>query len=685
MRHAILIFSLVIISFQLSISQSLVSKRITASEDTYVFANGGADNAVIRQFDNPAQLKTYTHQSTDTWTYRTFLKFDLSTVCNNSDVIQTCTLKIVGKENQGSFQHKISVYALSSDSWTEDELSYSNLDIADDAVKLATVTKTIGTADKWFDFDITAKIKEYKAEGRNVISLMLMDDTNVRNPDNNQGSIVTFYSKDAAGTNYPRLAIDESDISALKLDNIEINGEPLDDFSPDRFNYQTGINPAWSAVPTITATPVDAQASVTIAQAAALTGTVENRTATISISKNGISIDYKVTFGSSTVSNDALLSNIKVDGQSIEFFNKNTFNYKYYYPYTQTAAPVVAYTGTGAGQQVDYAAPVNIFSANENERTATLTVTSPDEQSTAEYKILFEILPELDLYLCIGQSNMAGRGYMNEAAGDFIPLENALLFTPALQFAKATNPMNQYSNIRKELSVQEVSPSWGFAKYINDNFPNIKTGMIVNARGGTAIEEWLKGQNLYNQTVARAQHALRFGTLRGILWHQGESNSAATKVAAYPQQLASMVADLRADLNAPDAIFIAGELIYTYSGAPTFNPMIRTIQNFLENSDWVSAQGLTARAAGDVHFNREGNITLGERYAEKVIEKYYNQTAVEQLTVDNSQLTMNDIVEVYDISGRKIANSQLLNLRSQLKSGIYIVKSGNYRAKFIIK
>lgn len=601
-----------------------ITKKIKALEDTYVFSNGGSENAVLRQFSNPEQLKTYTHQSLDTWTYRTYLKFDLSTINTNPDFIQKVVFKIIGKEDQGSFQHGISVYALSEDSWTEDELSYNNRGTTGEAVKIATVTKTIGSSDEWFDFDITAKVKEYKVAGKNTLSLMLSDDTNVRNPNNNQGSIVTFYSKDATGENYPRLVVDETVMSDLLLSYIGINGDTLTDFAPERFYYEVGIDQKWTQVPTIEATPVNSGATVNIVNASALTGTVENRTATITVSKGALSINYKIILGSSSVSNDALLKILNIDGGAIEFFNSKTYTYNYYYPYTQTTGPNITWSSNSPNQQITLNGPNNIFSTNETDRVATIQVTSADGQNMAEYKIIFQVLPKLDLYLCIGQSNMAGRGYMDASQGDLIPLENSYLFTPKYRFEKANNPMNQYSNIRKELSLQEISPAWGFAKYVNDNFPQIKIGIIVNARGGSAMEEWQKSQPLYNSTITRAKEALKWGEFKAILWHQGESNSASAKVAAYPAQLTAMVNNLRNDLSSPNAFFIAGELIHSYSGAPNFNPMIQTIASFLENSDWISAEGLTPRASGDVHFSRQSNITLGERYAEKIIEKYYS-------------------------------------------------------------
>ena len=76
---------------------------------------------------------------------------------------------------------------------------------------------------------------------------------------------------------------------------------------------------------------------------------------------------------------------------------------------------------------------------------------------------------EYDLFLCIGQSNMAGRGYMSEEVLDTIP--GVYLFNDRGQFEKAVNPLNRYSTIRKGMELQRVGPSYSFSKMIA-----VKTG-----------------------------------------------------------------------------------------------------------------------------------------------------------------------------------------------------------------
>lgn len=78
---------------------------------------------------------------------------------------------------------------------------------------------------------------------------------------------------------------------------------------------------------------------------------------------------------------------------------------------------------------------------------------------------------------------MCGRGYMDESKGDLKPVDNTFLLTPALKWEIASNPFNKYSSVRNDISVQQISPSYGFAHYLSRHIHS-KIGMIVNGRGG---------------------------------------------------------------------------------------------------------------------------------------------------------------------------------------------------------
>ena len=236
---------------------------------------------------------------------------------------------------------------------------------------------------------------------------------------------------------------------------------------------------------------------------------------------------------------------------------------------------------------------------------------------------------EYDVYLLIGQSNMAGRGWMVEE-DSLVFDKNVFLLDDAGIPVPATNPLNQYSSIRKELSKQQICPGYSFSMKLSQQTGR-KILLVVNARGGTKISQWMKGaqDGFYEQAVSRAGQAMKFGELKAVIWHQGCGDS--SRADTYMDSLAVFVADIRADLGA-EVPFIAGELGRWRPHVAKFNQMIRTISAHIPNSDCVSSEGcmpiVTARSEGqpdmkDAHFDRSSQILIGERYAEKVLQMCY--------------------------------------------------------------
>ncbi len=164
-----------------------------------------------------------------------------------------------------------------------------------------------------------------------------------------------------------------------------------------------------------------------------------------------------------------------------------------------------------------------------------------------------------------------------------------------------------------------------FAKGMCREDPDIQIGLIPCAFGGTPLSRWSKGGDLYNGAVARAKVAMKDGTLKGVLWHQGESDSGTAETArTYGQRLAKMIAALRAELERPDLPFVAGRLgeFYVRSGrsphAPTVDAALADLPNLVEHTACASAKGLDHK--GDqVHFSAEAMRELGKRYAAEMI------------------------------------------------------------------
>lgn len=237
---------------------------------------------------------------------------------------------------------------------------------------------------------------------------------------------------------------------------------------------------------------------------------------------------------------------------------------------------------------------------------------------------------EYDVFLLIGQSNMAGRGYMTEKDMEVFD-KNVFILNDAGEVVPATNPLNQYSSIRKGMSIQRINPGFSFSKKIAKKTKR-KILLVVNARGGTTLSQWSKGEGgegYYEEAVRRTKQAMQYGNLKAILWHQGCGDSKKTDV--YLDKLGVFVQNLRTDLGA-DVPFIAGELGQWRSNVAAFNEMIHSISEYIPDSDWVSSDGGVPIASPDPegkpnmkdpHFDRKSLIIIGKRYADKVLKMCY--------------------------------------------------------------
>lgn len=212
----------------------------------------------------------------------------------------------------------------------------------------------------------------------------------------------------------------------------------------------------------------------------------------------------------------------------------------------------------------------------------------------------------MQLFLLIGQSNMAGRGPVEPQ--DKIVHPRVFMLTKELTWVPATDPMHF------DKAIAGVGPGSSFARTVADAEPNAIIGLIPAAVGGTSLDQWKPGGALYTAAVTRAREAMKHGKLAGILWHQGESDSASAKAATYAAHFAAMIAQLRSDLNAPEVPLIVGETGRFRTDAAEINAVIATLPKTVPHCAFVSAEGLTDK--GDkLHFDSASARELGRRYA----------------------------------------------------------------------
>ncbi len=230
-------------------------------------------------------------------------------------------------------------------------------------------------------------------------------------------------------------------------------------------------------------------------------------------------------------------------------------------------------------------------------------------------------LPEprnFHLFLLIGQSNMAGRGQVTEE--DTAADPRVLMLTKDNQWKPAVDPLHF------DKPVAGVGLGRTFGQIIAEQTPGVTIGLIPCAAGGSPIDSWQPGgfheqtkTHPYHDAIRRTRFAMKSGTLKGILWHQGESDSSDELAEVYEQKLHKLIARLRYDLRSPEVPFIAGQM-GQFAERPwndakkKVDAAHRSLPEKVAHTAFVSSDGL-GHKGDEIHFDSAAYRELGRRYA----------------------------------------------------------------------
>ena len=225
--------------------------------------------------------------------------------------------------------------------------------------------------------------------------------------------------------------------------------------------------------------------------------------------------------------------------------------------------------------------------------------------------------PSVEVFLLIGQSNMAGRGCLDEVP--VLDCPDVLMYRDG-RWLPAEEPLH---TDKPELA--GVGLGMRFAVEVVERGGIAPVGLLPCAVGGTPLRRWMPGADLYENAVRIAHSALQGGRLRGILWHQGEADAKTRDDASsYGRRFVEMVQALRTELAAEDVPLLAGELgsfLREHPGCDYFetvNRHLRELEGVLGNYAFVSAEGLGDN--GDtLHFHSAALREFGRRYAERFL------------------------------------------------------------------
>jgi len=225
-----------------------------------------------------------------------------------------------------------------------------------------------------------------------------------------------------------------------------------------------------------------------------------------------------------------------------------------------------------------------------------------------------------DLYILIGQSNMAGRGPITPLIADEHN-DHVYMFTKDKQWVIAKHPLH----FDKPASVG-VGPGLTFGIAIAKAYPGHNIGLIPCAVGGTAIEYWLPGAfdpatktHPYDDAVERITAAMKFGSVKGVIWHQGESNSSPEKIKGYLDKLADLIKRVRTVTNNPNLPFVVGELGRYRPVYASINAILPQLLPMVPNTALATSENLVHK--GDTtHFDGRSAQELGRRYAVQMLK-----------------------------------------------------------------
>ena len=218
----------------------------------------------------------------------------------------------------------------------------------------------------------------------------------------------------------------------------------------------------------------------------------------------------------------------------------------------------------------------------------------------------------MDIFLLMGQSNMAGRGLLEDV--EAIRDERIRVFQDG-RWTIAEEPLHH------DRPNAGIGLAMSFARTVLDANPGTEIGLVPRAVGSTPLERWMPGADLYEGAMAAAREGARDGTIKAVLWHQGEHDSKSeADASSYVQRFSGMVATLREQLDAPSMPVIVGELGGYLSERPDFphyrivNAELRKVPDAVPGSAFVNAEGLTDK--GDsLHYDARSLRIFGERYA----------------------------------------------------------------------
>ena len=224
------------------------------------------------------------------------------------------------------------------------------------------------------------------------------------------------------------------------------------------------------------------------------------------------------------------------------------------------------------------------------------------------------------VFIMAGQSNMAGRGTIEPQ--DTIASPRVFSINAAGQLIRALEPLHFYEPTRTGLDCG-MSFAFELLKHIPDS---VNLLIIPTAIGGSSLRQWLgdslyRGVHLLTNFREKAIWAQQYGQIKGIIWHQGESEANSKDLPFLTERLNGLFKTFRTITGNSKLPVVLGELGSYSTDQEIWNKVNAGFREYVATDPHSALVGLSDLSDGGdkVHFNAAGLREMGKRFAQKII------------------------------------------------------------------
>lgn len=230
------------------------------------------------------------------------------------------------------------------------------------------------------------------------------------------------------------------------------------------------------------------------------------------------------------------------------------------------------------------------------------------------------------VFILAGQSNMAGRGEIEPA--DTVAHDRILSINSSGELIHAREPLHFY-----EPRMAGLDCGLSFGRTLIQHLPDSITILLLpTAVGGSSIDQWLgdsvhRDVPLLSNFREKVQIGLREGVIKGILWHQGESDAKPGYISVYTDKLSKLFnifRDVTRDKSLPVFMGEIGSFPKNRENRMRINDAIHEYAS-QDRYARVIRTGDLGHKGDESHFDSRAQRTMGERFA-----RAYLNYAVEQ-------------------------------------------------------